>query len=545
MKTRTTTDTLPIPAIGGEGESTQPDYFATARLRPDLRSRALAGVSVTLVAQTCAFVISTVGTILLARLLTPHDFGLVTMVLAFSFLLQNFGMNGFIEATIQKDDIDHRQVSTLYWINVAINLTLALLFSALAPAIAWFYNEPVLKPIALVMAISILFGGLATQHQALLRRNMQFARIAVIDVGATFASLAIAILLAFRGWGYWALVARWVAVPVTATLATWMLCRWRPGLPANAAGVAQMLRFALHTYGNFVLFYLSKTTDKILIGRFLGSQALGSYDRAYQLATMLPSQLLSPLNSVALPTFSRLADDPARYRQTFLRLLSILAFVCMPVSAVVTLTGRDLILLLLGPKWESAGDLLPFFGVSAGVILLYCTHAWLHLSLGTPDKWLRWALVAFGVTLLLFGLGLPYGPRGVAAAYSASFYLLLAPALWYAGRPVQLRVSSIVGGIWRYFAAALVAGLVCWFGMNEFEPTAVVFRQLSLLTRIAAGVVGCTVIYLALVVALYRGTQPIVEFIRLASDMIPREIFNRIPKGIVNRTLQVRPETPR
>src|SRR3989442_8599796 len=155
-------------------DSAQPtcrDYFSTARLRSDLRNRALTGVSITLLAQACVFVVSTVGTIVLARLLTPHDFGLVAMVLAFSFLLQNFGLNGFVEAIIQRENIDHKQVSTLWWINVGINLVLALSFLALAPAIAWFYGESLLKPIVAVIAVSILFGGLSTQHQALLRRN--------------------------------------------------------------------------------------------------------------------------------------------------------------------------------------------------------------------------------------------------------------------------------------------------------------------------------------------------------------------------------------
>src|SRR5216683_7711518 len=158
--------------------SASKDYFGGDHLRPDLRGRALRGASVTLIAQTCTYGLATVGTIILARLLTPHDFGLVTMALSFSMLLQNFGTNGFIEATIQREEINHKQVSTLHWINVAINLTLTLLFMASAPLIAWFYKEPLLKPIVLMIAIPILLGGVSTQHQALLRRNMEFYKIA-------------------------------------------------------------------------------------------------------------------------------------------------------------------------------------------------------------------------------------------------------------------------------------------------------------------------------------------------------------------------------
>lgn len=514
-----------VQALGIEAHSAQPacnDYFSTARLRTDLRSRALTGASVTLIAQTGAFAISTVGTVVLARLLTPRDFGLVTMVLAFSFLLQNFGINGFIEAIIQREQIDHKQVSTLWWINVCIILGLTLLFMASAPVIAWFYREPLLKPIVVVMAMSILLGGVSTQHQALLRRNMEFAKIAACDLAATLASLSIAILLAYRGWGYWALVSRWVAAPLVITAGAWLLCRWRPGAPARGTDVGPMLRFAFHTYGNFVLFYFSKTADKILVGRFLGSQSLGSYDRAYQLSNMLPSQLLSPLNSVAMPAFSRLASEPAQYRHTYLRLLSILAFVGMPLSAVLTLTGSDLILLVLGPQWKSAGQIFPLFGLSIGVMFLYYTHAWLHLSLGTPDRWLRWAVIAFIVTVMLFVIGLQFGPLGVAAAYSASFYILTGPALWYAGRPVELKVSDIVGGVWKCFVAALAAALVCWFIMNGFVFTPAFFGRFSAFARIAASFTLCTSVYLVLIVALYRGVKPISQFVYLVRDMIPR-----------------------
>lgn len=146
----------------GSESSKFKDYFSTDHLRTDLRTRALRGASVTLIAQACTYGIGTVGTIILARLLTPHDFGLVTMVLAFSLLLQNFGSNGFIEATIQRQEIHHKQISTLFWVNVGINLMLTLLFMASAPVIAWFYKEPLLKPIVVAIAVSILLSGLST-----------------------------------------------------------------------------------------------------------------------------------------------------------------------------------------------------------------------------------------------------------------------------------------------------------------------------------------------------------------------------------------------
>jgi PST family polysaccharide transporter len=477
------------------------------------------GASITLIAQVCIYGISSVGTIILARLLTPHDFGLVTMVLSISLLLGNFGANGFIEAIIQKEEINNRQISTLFWINVGINFILMLLFMTSASGIAWFYQEPLLKPIVLTMAISILLSGLSNQHQGLLRRNMEFLKTSFIEVIATIISLSISIYLAIRGWGYWALVAKWIVVPLVITVGAWIMCGWRPGLPARGTGVKPMLRFAYTTYGNFVVSYFGRNLDKIFIGRFLGSQPLGNYDRAYHLSSMLLNQLISPLNSIAMSAFSRVSRDPDKYRHHYLSLVSILAFVCMPLSAAMTLTGKDVILLLLGSQWNTAGDIFLAFGLSIGVEIIYHTHPWLHLSLGTPDRWLRWSIVAFIVRTLCFVIGLLSGSLGVAIALSVSNYILLVPGLYYAGRPINIEISSIISAIIKYFLAAVVAGSLCWFFLYSPSLISSLFLKLNIILRILVSASLCMSIYLALIVTVFRSRQSISQFISMLSNI--------------------------
>jgi PST family polysaccharide transporter len=249
---------------------------------------------------------------------------------------------------------------------------------ASAPVIAWFYKEPLLKPIVVAMAVPILLGGLSTQHHALLIRKMKFYGTSAYEMGVAITSLTIAIVLACWGWGYWALVAKWIISPLAFTGGAWVMCGWRPGLPARGTGVRPMLRFAFNTCGNFVMNYFGRNVDKILIGRFQGSQSLGNYDRAYHLSLVLPHQLVSPLTGVAIATFSRLSNDPEKYRHNYLTILSIFAFVGMPLSTTFTLIGKDLIILLLGPQWNTAGQIFSVFGLSIGVSMLYYTHPWLH-----------------------------------------------------------------------------------------------------------------------------------------------------------------------
>ena len=174
---------------------------------------------------------------MLARLLTPADFGLVAMVTAITGLGQAFADLGLSEATIQHPEISHNQVSTLFWINVAIGLTLTSITAALAPVLAWFYREPRLKDITFLVSLTFLIGGLRVQHDALLRRQMRFSSLAIRDVASYVLAVPVAIIMAWRGAGYWALVALPLILNLTQMALSWLMVRWIPGLPRRDAKV--------------------------------------------------------------------------------------------------------------------------------------------------------------------------------------------------------------------------------------------------------------------------------------------------------------------
>ena len=166
------------------------------------------------ICQRLSFFVHFFSTVILARLLTPNDFGLITMVTAFSLLLQNFGVNGFTEAIIQREDLNHKMMSTLFWLNAAISSALTIIFMLMAPFLVWFYKEPQLNTITIGIAFSIIAGGMSTLHMAILRRNMQFYITPGFQSNGAYKYFT-AILLAWLGWGYWALVANTVMHPLT------------------------------------------------------------------------------------------------------------------------------------------------------------------------------------------------------------------------------------------------------------------------------------------------------------------------------------------
>jgi O-antigen/teichoic acid export membrane protein len=425
----------------------------------ELRRLAVRGAAAMLSAQGLGFAAQVVGTVMLGRLLTPSDFGVVAMVTTFSLLLTSFGSNGFNEAVIQREEMNQFQASNLFWINCAVGFTLTIGFAAVGTMLARLYRNPLVAHVAVAMSLVILITATSDIHLALLKRAMRFPAVSANDVIARTAYTVVAILLAFRGWGRWALVGGLVASSLSTTIGSWWLCRWIPSLPRRGVGTRAILRFAASVYGRFSANYFSRNFDNLLVGWKFNASALGFYKRAYDLFALSASQLISPLNNVALAALSRLNQDQDRFKRHLANSLGIIAFVGMAVGADLTLVGKDVVRLVLGDKWLESGRIFELFGPGIGIMLLYNTVGWIHLSIGKPERWLRWTLVESAATALLFVAALRWGPAGIAAAWSVSFWTLSIPAFWYAGRPIGLGVSSLISAVWRYPVASLVASL--------------------------------------------------------------------------------------
>ena len=424
-----------------------------------LRRLAVRGAAATLSAATLSLALRVVPTVVLARLLTPADFGVVAMVTTFSLLLMSFGTSGFSEAVIQPEEMNRFQASNLFWITCAAGFILTIVFAASGPLLAHFFRNPLVAPVAVATSVAIFISAAATIHSALLKRAMRFGAVSFNEVVALVVNTAVGILLALRGWGYWALVAAIVAQALSTTIGVWWLCRWIPDLPRRGVGTRAILRFAANVYGRFSANYFARNFDNLLVGWRFNAAALGFYKKAYDLFALSASQLTAPLDNVALAALSRLNEDPARFNRYLGNSLGIVAFVGMAVGADLTLVGKDVVRLVLGPQWSESGRIFELFGPGIGIMLLYSTVGWIHLSIGKPKRWLRWTLVESAATALLFVLALPWGPAGIAVAWSASFWILSIPAFWYAGRPIGFGVSSLIGAVWRNAAASLVAGL--------------------------------------------------------------------------------------
>lgn len=485
----------------------------------NLRRLATRGAGVTLFSGGVGLAIQIIATVVLARLLAPKDFGLVTMVTTFSLLFVNFGLNGFTEAIVHREDINHTLASNLFWINVVGSTLFAIGFAAAGALLARLYGDPRVAGIAKGLALTIFLTGLQVIQLALLKRAMRFSAVCGNDMFARAVSVVVSTWLAWSGCGYWALVAGAIAFPASTCLGAWILCRWTPGLPRRTAGTGSMVRFAIHTYGRFSTGYFTNNLDNFLVGWRLGATPLGFYKKAYDLFILSSNQLSTGLTIVAVSALSRLQRDAAQYKRYLLSALGVMAFAGMGISGDLTLVGKDLILVLLGPKWGESGRLFTIFAPGIGFMLLYFTHIWIHLSLGKADRWFRWGIVDLVVTTVFLFVGLHWHAEGIAVAWVASYWVIALPALWYAGKPIQLGISPVIAVIWKYIVASLTAGSAAFLIVRGLPSFVSAPGPLWAVARLATGSFLFLVLYLGTVIALHRSFAPLSQVVGLLREM--------------------------
>jgi polysaccharide transporter, PST family len=487
----------------------------------ELRRLAVRGAAASITAAALALGAQVISTVILARLLTPADFGVVTMATTFSLLVASFGLNGFTEAVIQFEEIDQYTVSNLFWLNSVAGLILAIVFAASGTLLARFYGNQLVAKVAVGLSVGIFVALISVVHLALLKRAMHFTATSTNDLVGRVVNTVVAIILALRGWGYWALVAGIVAQQLSVTIGAFWLCKWVPKLPRRTHKTGAMVRFAAKVYGQFSVAYTTLNIDNVLVGWRFNGVALGFYKKAFDLFALSASQLTAPLSNVALAALSRLKGDRERFRRSLITSLGMLAFVGMAMSADLTLVGKDLVRLVLGPKWAEAGRIFELFAPGIGVMLLFYTLGWFHLSIGKPERWLRWTLFQLVATTALFLLVLRWGPEGVATAWSISYWTLLIPGFWYAGHPIGFGVGDLVGAIWKFAAAALVAGLATagiMRGTHYWDALSGTGAAFGATVTISFVFVA---LYLGAVVLFHWGIAPIRQIIGILRELTP------------------------
>jgi O-antigen/teichoic acid export membrane protein len=447
--------------------SRDPDRFLRVdHLTADLRGRSVRGGAVTLVGQAVKFVLTLASMAVLARVLTPEDFGLIamaTVVIGFTSVFKDMGLS---MATVQRTDVRHAQVSTLFWLNVVASIAITALTAAAAPALAWFYKEPRVTDVTIVLATTVLVGGFAIQHQALLRRQMRFGALAFVEIASLGIGTVAAVLSALAGHGYWSLVVLQVVREAAATAAVWAMCRWRPGRPVRRSGVRSLVSFGAHLSGFNILAYVSRNVEKMLIGWYWGAGPVGLYNNADRILLLPIQQINTPLTSVAVPALSRIHGEPDRYRAYYRRGVLLTVTAGMPIVVFLFVAAEKAVLAFLGGQWLDAVPIFRALGPAAFIGTFNVATGWVYVSLGATRRQFHWGLFSTGFTLLAYAIGLPWGPIGVALAFSASLVVLRLPSVLYCFRQTNLTLEDLGTALWRPAFSSIAAGALL-FGVGR------------------------------------------------------------------------------
>lgn len=420
------------------------------------------GGGVILMGQGIKLVLGMVSLITLARLLSPVEFGLVAMVNAVIGFAGGFRDLGLPSATIQRQEINHRQISTLFWMNAVLSLLITLFFFAAAPLLAWFYHDPRVMGITLALSLVFLIDGVARQHEALLSRQMRFPGLIAIEVLSTTVGLTSAILLARAHFSYWALVGQEIVIASVSTMAIWTWSGWWPGKPAWDKEVRPMVNFGLNLAGFKLLNYLTMNLDWILIGRFCQAGQLGFYEKSYNLLAIPYRQLTAPLTRVIIPALSRLQKNPERYRSFYIAGLAFSFALSLPLIAFLFVDAETAVLALLGSRWLPLVSILRVMAPALFFGRFNIITNWPFISLGHVDRQLRWAAYLIVPTLLGYFLGIRWGTVGVAATMSITTCGLRIPAIIYCFHDTHLKLRDVWLAAWRPFFSSISAGFFLW-----------------------------------------------------------------------------------
>ena len=387
------------------------------------------------------------------------------MVTAFTGVLTLFRDFGLSAAAIQRATVTEEQMSTLFWINILLGVVLGTSTLAMAPIVADFYGEPRLFGVTAVLAAGYFFNAAGIQHSAILQRQMRFTALAAISVVSLIVGSAIAIGGAKAGYGYWALVAMSVVSPLIATIGYWLTTGWVPAMPKRRAGICSMMHFGGILTLNGLVAYVAYNAEKVMIGRFWGSDAIGLYGRGYQLVTIPTDNLNSAVGEVAFSALSRLQGDPVRLRRYFLKGFCLVLGLTVPVTIACALFADDVVLVLLGAKWGDAAPIVRLLAPTITIFAIINPLGWLTYSLGLVTRNLKIALVFAPIMITSCVVGLHYGPRGVAFAYSAVMMLWVIPHVLWCIHGTVISFSDILRAVSRPLASIAVAGTVA-FGVR-------------------------------------------------------------------------------
>jgi PST family polysaccharide transporter len=467
-----------------------------------LGGRAVRGAASTLGGQAVRIVVLLASTVLLARILSPADFGLMSIVLsivAFGELFRDFGLS---TASAREIGLTRGQKSNLFWINTGLGVVLGAVFFFAAAPIGALFGEPSLTTAIQITSSVFVLNGLATQYRAELNRQLRFLALSAVDTVPAVVGLVLAIVWSTQRADFSVLIVQQLTTSAGGLILAVAMVRWLPGLPSRSDSVGRLFRFSAGLFGTQLIAYFTKNIDNLALGYIWGTGPLGLYSRAYQILMMPLNQVAAPLTRVMVPVLTRLQDDRDRFQDYLLRSqivggvgLGIFYGLCIGL-------GGPLVEIVFGPKWSEMVPIFQILAVGGIFRALVQMSFWIFLAKGFSGAQFRFYLVSQPVIVVLILAGLPWGAVGVAVGHSVGYTLNWVLALWWCGRATSTPVAAL-------FRSGLLNVLFFALPAAGLGAAATLLLPGSAIGALLAGVAAFAV-YLVVAAALSRHVREVV-----------------------------------
>jgi polysaccharide transporter, PST family len=432
-----------------------------------IRSRVITGLSWTALAQVINTVIAFAVSVALARLLAPHEFGLVAMAIGAQSIIAALVELGLAALIIRTPQLSAAQLNGLFRVRLLIGVLQVVLTYVAAPALAAFFGHSELTPVLRSLVWVSIFTAFSAIPEALLRKQLEFRSLTLTTIASTLAAGVLGLALAWSGFGLWSLVAQYIASALIGAVLLWRSSHWMPGWPADYSAITQQRSYVLNIYGLNILGSFVWQGDRIILGRLLGAGPLGLYMRGLGLAQQLQGMVGSVAEQVGFPSLSAISGNSQRLKSGFLEIVSTMAGILAPAMVALAVLAQPFVMVLYGDKWAGAALVLPFVSIGLLCNAINITWDWLLRAVGRADLLLRWGLFDGSARLIAVATGAVIGDTvGAAAGFVAAAAPLLLLRAYWMGRKTAINAGEFLSTLGKPLLLSALAALAALAAMR-------------------------------------------------------------------------------
>ncbi len=456
-------------------------------------------------------------TAILARLLSPTDFGIIGMALVFTSFITLFNEMGIVAGVVKEKNINQEELSSIFFINLGLGIFFTILTISLSSVIAHFYQKEIIKPIIILLSFNFFMGSFINVQQALFQKKLEFKKLTITVVFSLILSGSIGIFLAYKGFGVWSLVFQNLSLTLFRAIFLWLASSFSPKLVFSWQRVENFFVFSLQVLGYNIINFFSRNLDYLLIGKFLGAAPLGYYTLAYRLMLSPLRNVSNTIGVVLSPAFCEIQDNKPKIREAYLKSIQCISLVTFPMMLGLFAIAPEFVSVIYGSKWKPAIFVIRVLCFTGILQSIGDNIPSIFLSTSRADIQLKWSIVSVSLTCLAIIIGLNWGINGVAIAYTSIQFLLWLPSNIIANRLIDLKTRDFIAS---FFPISLISFIMLAIIIEFHHIQKSVLNLNSLYLMISSIVLGICC-YLSLLL-LFR-IKIVNELIKMLKDMFNRK----------------------